>query len=604
MRNTFILAVPWLALTGCSFSASLGTTDGPTTDTSSLDASIDATFDGAPLTWTDTSESDFARVGAQLSNAIATPWGTLEPRGYIPGYWLAHAGTPNVPGFVGTEDQIDWNALPRNVATAIVNSATFSLAGGAAPPWLDAPADQYVVWVEGEVQLAPGLNQFQLSCDDFAAVQMVKPGETAFSDVVKNHFGAAAATGDVTNPDATPRWVPIRWALRDGGGGSGIDLKTRVGNTGTFLAIATNDMRVDTTQVPHLLAVGFNDFGATELVGLRQWQAPLINLPNSNSAPSGLGITLGTTFSLMWFGQYRVEQPGMHTFVFDTDDGHRLTIDGAVVVADRLTGGAQASTTSVELAAGWHDIQIDWWQRNGQARAIATLQAPGDVTAGPLPPERLRSVVTGRNRIIALPKAGTTNTNGSGNASISMPMALPSDAKIVDADLRIAYDGRDGVARLFDPAGNQLDTIALNDNATTFYHYHGNATLDANGTWRIDVTGQGNKQLSNVYLTVTYRSFTAPAMATQSGYRSAAKIFERPVTMQKMTWTTQGAGTVLGNIRSCAAACTDSDAWTSVTSGAPLVGLTGTHIEYRFEMTSDGIQVPAVESVTFEAVGS
>lgn len=597
-----ILAVPCLALAGCSFSASQGTTDGPANDTR-LDAAFDAAPDGAPLSWTDTSETDFGRAGTSLVNALATPWGTIEPRGYIPGYWLAHAATGNVVGFTGDETQINWDILPRNIPTSIVNTASFN-AGGGAPPWLDAPADLYVVWAEGEVRLAPGLNQFQLTCDDFAAVQMVKPGETTFSDVVKNHFPVGAVTGEVTNPDITPRWVPFRWALRDAGSGSGIDLKTRAGNSGAFTTIATEAIRVDTTQVANLLAFGFNDFGVAELVGAKQWQAPLVNLPNSNSAPSGFGINAGTTFSLIWLGQYRVDQPGMHTFVLDTDDGHRLTIDGAVVVADKLTGGAQGSTTSVNLTAGWHDIQLDWWQRNGNARAIVTMQAPGDATAGPIPAERLRSVVTGRNRLTAVPKGGTTNTNNGGNASITMPISLPSDAKIVDADVRINYNGNGGVAKLFDPAGNQLDTFLLNDNATTFYHYHGNATLDANGDWRIDVTGQSNKQLSNVYLTVTFRSFAEPAIATQSSYRSAAKVFAQPVTMQKMTWTTQGAGTVLGYIRSCAAACTGADGWTSVTSGAPLIGLTGTHIEYRFELTSDGIQVPAVESVTFEAVGS
>ncbi len=600
MRNMSILAVPCLALAGCSFSASLGTTDGPKNDTSIIDAS-ETGPDGAPLAWTDTSEGDFGRAGNSMVNAIATPWGTIEPRGYIPGYWLAHAGRPTLAGFTGTEDQIDWNMLPRNVPTSIVNTATFS---NAAPPWLDTPGAIFVVWVEGEVQLAAGLNQFQLSCDDFAAVQMIKPGETTFSDVVKNHFPNGAVIGDVTNPDVTPRWVPIRWALRDAGGGSGIDLKTRAGNSGAFTTIATEAIRVDTTQVANLLAFGFNDFGVAELVGAKQWQAPLLKLPNSNNAPSGFGINAGTTFSLIWLGQYRVDQPGMHTFVLDTDDGHRLTIDGAVVVADKLTGGAQGSTTSVNLTAGWHDIQLDWWQRNGNARAIVTMQAPGDATAGPIPAERLRSVVTGRNRLTAVPKGGTTNTNNAGNASITLPISLPSDAKIVDADVRINYNGNNGVAKLFDPGGAQLDTFLLNDNGTTYYHYHGNAMLNADGDWRIDVTGQSNKELSNVYLTVTFRSFAEPAIATQSSYLSAAKIFARPVTMQKMTWTTQGAGTVLGYIRSCAAACTGADGWTSVTSGAPLIGLTGTHIEYRFELTSDGIQVPAVESVTFEAVGS
>lgn len=603
--KTRLCTVALLGCSACSFTASAS--DGrPASDAlldAATDALTDASKDAADVSWTDTSVVDFSRPGATAADATATLWNTLEPNGVVPGYWLAHAAPGTVPGFTGDETQIDWNMLPRNIPTSILNLSVVPF-GNNAPPWLNAASDTFVFWGEGEILLAPGVTQFELIVDDFAAVQIQAPNQSAFADVTRARFGGGAQVGSVTNPNDTATWVPLRFAMRDAGGGSTFELRSRFGNTGAFTAIDNSSMRANTTQVPNLLAFGFDDFGNTQLSGARTWQEPLVNQGNSNNAPLGLGLSNGSNYSVIWLGQYRAEQAGDYTFAFNTDDGHRLTIDGLIVV-DRLGGSAQTSQTTVALTAGWHDIEIDWWQGGGQSRALVTVQQPGMATPAVFSPTQLRPVVTGRNRLTAVPRNGSSTVASNSTTTFDLAVSLPADATIVDADLRVTFTGDNGTARLLSPAGTELAAFNLTNNNTTFHHVHSNATLAADGDWKLEIKNNQGQQrtVSNVYLTVTYRSLAGPAMATISSFRSGPKIFTQPVTVRSMSWQRQGSGAIAGFIRGCAAVCAFDAPWVPVTDGATLTGITGTHVEYRFDFTSDGMQVPAIDSVTVNAEG-
>ncbi len=600
--KTQLCIVALLGLSACSFTASPVALDGRQTGDAS-DGGLDAAVDAADASWTDTSLADFSRPGASPLDATATRWNTLEPNGTIPSYWIAHAAPGTVDGFTGDETQINWDVLPRNIPTSIINQSVVQF-NNDAPPWLDAPNDTFVFWGEGELLLAPGVTQFELLADDFAAVQMRAPNQLAFTNVVRARVGGGAQVGSVTNPTAIATWVPIRFAMRDSGGGAAFELRSRPANIGGFAPIDNSAMRADATQSPNLLAFGFDDFGNTQLSGARIWQAPTVNQVNSNNAPLGLGMTAGNNYSVVWLGQYRVEQAGDHVFLFDTDDGHRLTIDGVIIV-DKLGGSAQSSQTTVALTAGWHDIEIDWWQAGGQSRALISVQPPGQVAPAVFSPTQLRPVVTGRNRLTAVPRNGSSNIGSNSTTTFDLAVSLPADAKIIDADLRVTFTGDNGSAKLLAPAGTELAAFNLNNNGTTFRHVHSDATLAADGNWKLEIKNtQGQqKAVSNIYLTVTYRSAAGPAIATRSSFRSGAKVFAQPVTVSSMTWQRQGSGAIAGFVRGCAAVCAFDAAWIPVTDGAPIIGVTGTQIEYRFDFTSDGMQVPAIDSVTVHAKG-
>ena len=593
---------PMVGLYACSFTARPANLDGPP-PVDAIDAAVDASKDAADASWTDTTPVDFARPGATAIEATATSWGTLEPIGVVPGYWLAHAAPGTVAGFTGDETQINWDLLPRNIPTSIFNTSVVPF-GGNSPPWLDTSSDTFVFWGEGDVLLAPGVTEFELIADDFAAVQLQAPNQIAFTDIARARFGGGAQVGSITNLNDTATWVPMRFAMRDAGGGSTFELRSRPGTTGTFTAIDKQLMRANTTNATNLLAFAFDDFGNTQLSGGRTWQAPLLNEANSNSAPPGLGLTSGSNFSIIWLGQYRVEKAGEHTFIFNTDDGHRLTIDGNEVV-DRLGGNAQSSLTARDLTVGWHDIQIDWWQGGGNNRALVSVQQPGMATPAVFAPSQLRPVVTGRNRLIAVPLNGSSNLGSNATATFDLAVGLPADAKIVDADLRVAFTGDGGTAKLIAPAGTALAAFNLNNNGTTFRHVHSDATLAADGNWKLEVKNNQNQQkaVSNIYLTVTYRSLAAPAIATISSFRSGPKMFTQPVKVRAMSWQRQGTGAIAGFVRGCAAVCAFDAPWIAVTDGQPIANVTGSQIEYRFDFTSDGMQVPAIDSVTVNAEG-
>ena len=254
---------------------------------------------------------------------------------------------------------------------------------------------------------------------------------------------------------------------------------------------------------------------------------------------------------------------------------------------------------------GWHDIQIDWWQGGGQSRALVSVQQPGMATPAAFSPSQLRPVVTGRNRLIAVPLNGSSNLGNNALASFDLAVGLPADAKIVDADLRVTFTGDGGTAKLFAPGGTELAAFNLNNNSTTYRHIHSDATLAADGNWKLEIkNNQGQqKTVSNIYLTVTYRSLAAPAIATVSSFRSGPKVFAQPVKVRSMTWQRQGNGAIAGFVRGCTAVCAFDAPWIAVTEGQPITGVTGSQIEYRFDFISDGNQVPAIDSVTVNAEG-
>jgi PKD repeat protein len=70
---------------------------------------------------------------------------------------------------------------------------------------------------------------------------------------------------------------------------------------------------------------------------------------------------------------------GSYTFTATTDDGVRLLVDGTSVIDDWRDMAPTAHTASVSLAAGWHDLRMDYYENAGGA--VATLSWTGGGTA-------------------------------------------------------------------------------------------------------------------------------------------------------------------------------------------------------------------------------
>ncbi|MCO5170525.1 MAG: Ig-like domain-containing protein [Planctomycetes bacterium] len=82
-------------------------------------------------------------------------------------------------------------------------------------------------------------------------------------------------------------------------------------------------------------------------------------------------------FSARWTGKVRVTAAGAYTFFTRTDDGVRLWINGALVI-DRFVnqGPTEHASPAITLAAGDHDIRMDYFENTGGAVAELRWSSP------------------------------------------------------------------------------------------------------------------------------------------------------------------------------------------------------------------------------------
>jgi hypothetical protein len=118
-----------------------------------------------------------------------------------------------------------------------------------------------------------------------------------------------------------------------------------------------------------------------------------------------------TNTLVVWNGRVIVPYDGTYTFYAATDDGIALRVDGAFVVNDWNTGSATRSG-STALAAGEHDIRLDYFQATGGAHVRLEWEGPvarAVIPASQLIPADLPSEDIGpwKGRTFNAPRLGT-----------------------------------------------------------------------------------------------------------------------------------------------------------------------------------------------------
>lgn len=93
-------------------------------------------------------------------------------------------------------------------------------------------------------------------------------------------------------------------------------------------------------------------------------------------------------FSARYTGLLHVTEPGAYFFLIDADDGARLTLDGNVISEGLIAGQPNTLEATVELTAGDHPIQIDYFQQGG-GTALRLFWRYGDQPLIPVPPTAL-----------------------------------------------------------------------------------------------------------------------------------------------------------------------------------------------------------------------
>ena len=93
-------------------------------------------------------------------------------------------------------------------------------------------------------------------------------------------------------------------------------------------------------------------------------------------------------FSVRLTGALRIEEAGRYFLDIQADDGARLLVDGKVVAEELTPLRANRPQVDLDLAAGEHPVQIDYFQVGGSNALEFYWRTPrGDY--GPVPPQVL-----------------------------------------------------------------------------------------------------------------------------------------------------------------------------------------------------------------------
>ena len=92
-----------------------------------------------------------------------------------------------------------------------------------------------------------------------------------------------------------------------------------------------------------------------------------------STGPTFPGTKLGNHFAIRWTGKIKIPKDGTYTFFLESDDGSRLLIDGKMVVDNGGLHDMQTQDANVDLKAGDHDLQIDYFENENDGGAGCVL---------------------------------------------------------------------------------------------------------------------------------------------------------------------------------------------------------------------------------------
>lgn len=98
------------------------------------------------------------------------------------------------------------------------------------------------------------------------------------------------------------------------------------------------------------------------------------------------GTRLTDNFYARWTGFLRAEKAGKFAFWTESDDGSRLILDGKVVVDNGGVHPMTEKSGSADLAAGDHEVKIEFYQGGGEAGCKVSWKPPG-ASRQPIPPK-------------------------------------------------------------------------------------------------------------------------------------------------------------------------------------------------------------------------
>jgi len=101
--------------------------------------------------------------------------------------------------------------------------------------------------------------------------------------------------------------------------------------------------------------------------------------PKTTGSTNSFDVNVGRPdqFGVVFRGKFRVLRDGKYTFHLGSDDGSRLRIDGRGVVDVDGIHPLSFKSGEVELTAGLHDIQAEYFEQSGEQEMRIEFQGPG-----------------------------------------------------------------------------------------------------------------------------------------------------------------------------------------------------------------------------------
>ncbi|KAK9824103.1 hypothetical protein WJX72_007756 [[Myrmecia] bisecta] len=114
------------------------------------------------------------------------------------------------------------------------------------------------------------------------------------------------------------------------------------------------------------------------------FNTPDLNYASSTSWAMPNGDT--SQYALKFQGYINLPSGGVWTFQLNSNDGSQLFLDGTLIVDnDGYMTSMVATSATATLSAGFHDLEVDYYQRDTAAGIILSWKAPGGSSLSAVP---------------------------------------------------------------------------------------------------------------------------------------------------------------------------------------------------------------------------
>jgi len=97
----------------------------------------------------------------------------------------------------------------------------------------------------------------------------------------------------------------------------------------------------------------------------------------TSARPDAAAAKTKKNFALRFRGFVRAPRTGVYVFYLASDDGSRMFVDGRALVDNDGNHGLSVEKGEIALAAGWHAIEITYFQRDGDMGLDLSWSGPG-----------------------------------------------------------------------------------------------------------------------------------------------------------------------------------------------------------------------------------